>query len=165
MIKKLSFILVLWWLLLSACLGILLLGNAPRIPRPSLMENRMLSGFPELSAQSLLDGSFFSGIEDFIDVPLRNYSSGMIIRLAFSIASVVEPEILIVDEILAVGDEAFQKKSLARMMELMTGGTTVLFVSHDMASIRKMCSRVIWLDGGTIRMEGDPDEVCDAYRI
>ena len=65
MIKKLSFILVLWWLLLSACLGILLLGNAPRIPRPSLMENRMLSGFPELSAQSLLDGSFFSGIEDF----------------------------------------------------------------------------------------------------
>ena len=66
MIKKLSFILVLWWLLLSACLGILLLGNAPRIPRPSLMENRMLSGFPELSAQSLLDGSFFSGIEDFL---------------------------------------------------------------------------------------------------
>ena len=86
-------------------------------------------------------------------------------RLAFSIASVVEPEILIVDEILAVGDEAFQKKSLARMMELMTGGTTVLFVSHDMESIRKMCSRVIWLDGGTIRMEGTPDEVCDAYRI
>ena len=107
----------------------------------------------------------YSGLQDFIDVPLRNYSSGMIIRLAFSIASVVEPEILIVDEILAVGDEAFQKKSLARMMELMTGGTTVLFVSHDMASIRKMCSRVIWLDGGTIRMEGDPDEVCDAYRI
>ena len=87
----------------------------------------------------------YSGLQDFIDVPLRNYSSGMIIRLAFSIASVVEPEILIVDEILAVGDEAFQKKSLARMMELMTGGTTVLFVSHDMASIRKMCSRVIWL--------------------
>ena len=107
----------------------------------------------------------YSGLQDFIDVPLRNYSSGMIIRLAFSIASVVEPEILIVDEILAVGDEAFQKKSLARMMELMTGGTTVLFVSHDMASIRKMCSRVIWLDGGTIRMEGSPDEVCDAYRI
>ena len=107
----------------------------------------------------------YSGLQDFIDVPLRNYSSGMIIRLAFSIASVVEPEILIVDEILAVGDEAFQKKSLARMMELMTGGTTVLFVSHDMESIRKMCSRVIWLDGGTIRMEGTPDEVCDAYRI
>ena len=107
----------------------------------------------------------YSGLQDFIDVPLRNYSSGMIIRLAFSIASVVEPEILIVDEILAVGDEAFQKKSLARMMELMTGGTTVLFVSHDMESIRKMCSRVIWLAGGTIRMEGTPDEVCDAYRI
>ena len=107
----------------------------------------------------------FSELGQFIEVPIRNYSSGMLARLAFSIASMVEPEILIVDEILAVGDEAFQKKSLARMMELMTGGTTVLFVSHDMASIRKMCSRVIWLDVGTIRMEGDPDEVCDAYRI
>lgn len=107
----------------------------------------------------------FSELRDFIDVPLRNYSSGMIMRLAFSIAAVVEPEILIVDEILAVGDENFQKKSRARMMELMGGGTTVLFVSHDMNQIREMCNRVIWLDGGTIRMQGDTKEVCDAYRI
>ena len=107
----------------------------------------------------------FSELREFIDVPLRNYSSGMIMRLAFSIAAVVEPEILIVDEILAVGDENFQKKSRKRMMELMGGGTTVLFVSHDMNQIREMCNRVIWLDGGTIRMQGDTMEVCDAYRI
>ncbi len=107
----------------------------------------------------------YSELKDFIDVPLRNYSSGMTMRLAFSIASVVEPEILIVDEILAVGDEKFQKKSRARMMELMGGGTTVLFVSHDMSQIREMCNKVIWLDGGKIRMSGDTDEVCDAYRI
>ncbi|MBR4767940.1 MAG: ABC transporter ATP-binding protein, partial [Lachnospiraceae bacterium] len=107
----------------------------------------------------------FSELKDFIDVPLRNYSSGMMMRLAFSIASVVEPEILIVDEILAVGDEKFQEKSRNRMMELMSGGTTVLFVSHDMKQIREMCSRVIWLDGGRVRMNGETKEVCDAYRI
>ena len=107
----------------------------------------------------------FSELKDFIDVPLRNYSSGMIMRLAFSIAAVVEPEILIVDEIMAVGDENFQKKSRARMMELMGGGTTVLFVSHDMEQIREMCTRVIWLDGGTVRMSGTTGEVCDAYKI
>lgn len=107
----------------------------------------------------------YSGLREFIDVPIRNYSSGMVMRLAFSIASVVEPEILIVDEILAVGDETFQKKSRARMMELMSGGTTVLFVSHDMSQIREMCSRVIWLDGGSIRMEGTPEEVCDCYQV
>lgn len=107
----------------------------------------------------------FSELQEFIDMPLRNYSSGMIMRLAFSIATVVEPEILIVDEILAVGDENFQRKSRARMMELMSGGTTVLFVSHDMNQIREMCNRVVWLDGGTVRMEGPAKTVADAYRL
>ena len=107
----------------------------------------------------------FSELHEFIDMPLRNYSSGMIMRLAFSIATVVEPEILIVDEILAVGDENFQKKSRARMMELMGGGTTVLFVSHDMTQIREMCNRVVWLDGGRVRMQGPMADVCDAYRL
>lgn len=107
----------------------------------------------------------FSELGEFIDMPLRNYSSGMIMRLAFSIATVVEPEILIVDEILAVGDENFQKKSRARMMELMSGGTTVLFVSHDMNQIREMCNRVVWLDGGSARLQGPTKEVCDRYRI
>lgn len=107
----------------------------------------------------------FAELEKFIDVPIRNYSSGMLMRLAFSIATVVNPEILIVDEILAVGDEAFQAKSKARMMELMGGGTTVLFVSHNLEQIRELCNRVIWLDEGRIKMIGDKQEVCDAYKI
>lgn len=107
----------------------------------------------------------FAELERFINVPIRNYSSGMLMRLAFSIATVVNPEILIVDEILAVGDEAFQAKSKARMMELMGGGTTVLFVSHGLEQIKEICNRVIWLDGGCIKMIGEVNQVCDAYRI
>ena len=107
----------------------------------------------------------FSELGEFIDMPLRNYSSGMVMRLAFSIATVVEPEILIVDEILAVGDENFQKKSRKRMMELMGGGTTVLFVSHDMNQIKEMCNRVIWLDNGSIRLQGPTEEVCGYYAL
>ncbi|MFR8032963.1 MAG: ABC transporter ATP-binding protein [Lachnospiraceae bacterium] len=107
----------------------------------------------------------FSELGEFIEMPIRNYSSGMLMRLAFSIATVVEPEILIVDEILAVGDENFQNKSRQRMMELMSGGTTVLFVSHNLDQIREMCNRVVWLDGGTVRMAGETKEVCDAYKL
>ena len=106
----------------------------------------------------------FAEIREFIDMPIRNYSSGMMARLAFSIASVVQPEILIVDEILAVGDVAFQEKSFNRMKELMSGGATVLFVSHDLEKIEEMCDKVIWLDHGKVVMFGDTDEVCSAYR-
>ena len=105
----------------------------------------------------------FSEIEQFIDMPLRNYSSGMIARLAFSIATVVEPEILIVDEVLAVGDADFQEKSRKRMMNMMNGGTTVLLVSHNMKQVREMCSRVVWIEHGQIQMVGDTKTVCDAY--
>lgn len=107
----------------------------------------------------------FSELGEFIDMPLKTYSSGMMMRLAFSVATIVQPEILIVDEILAVGDEAFQKKSRAKMMELMSGGTTVLYVSHSMDQIRELCNRVIWLDSGKVVMQGDTKEVCDAYKI
>lgn len=110
--------------------------------------------------QEILD---FSELGGFIDVPIRNYSSGMLARLAFSIAAMVDPQILIVDEILAVGDADFQQKSHARMMELMGGGTTVLFVSHSMDQIREMCDRVVWLDHGRLRMIGSTEEVCNAY--
>ena len=106
----------------------------------------------------------FAEIRDFIDMPIRNYSSGMMARLAFSIASVVQPEILIVDEILAVGDVAFQEKSFNRMKELMSGGATVLFVSHDLEKIEEMCDKVIWLDRGKVVMFGDTADVCTAYR-
>lgn len=105
----------------------------------------------------------FSEIGQFINVPLRNYSSGMIARLAFSIATQIQPEVLIVDEVLAVGDSNFQKKSMGRMMELMSGGTTVLFVSHSLSQIRELCNRVVWLEKGELVMAGDVQEVCDAY--
>ena len=105
----------------------------------------------------------FSELGQFIEVPIRNYSSGMLARLAFSIATVVQPEILIVDEILAVGDAQFQEKSKKRMLELMGGGTTVLFVSHSIEQTQAMCSRAIWLEKGKVRMVGDAKELCDAY--
>lgn len=105
----------------------------------------------------------FSEIEQFMDMPLRNYSSGMIARLAFSIATVVEPEILIVDEVLSVGDADFQEKSRKRMLELMSGGTTVLFVSHILPQIREMCSRVLWVEHGEVQMFGDAQTVCGLY--
>lgn len=105
----------------------------------------------------------FSELGDFINSPIRNYSSGMLARLAFSIATVVKPEILIVDEILSVGDAQFQEKSHARMMELMGGGTTVLFVSHSIEQIREMCSRVVWLEHGHMKAIGEADEVCEVY--
>lgn len=106
----------------------------------------------------------FSELGEFIEQPIRNYSSGMLMRLAFSIATVVNPEILICDEVLAVGDERFQAKSRKRMMELMGGGTTVLFVSHNVDQIREMSNRVVWLDHGSVKMIGDADTVCEAYR-
>jgi ABC-2 type transport system ATP-binding protein/lipopolysaccharide transport system ATP-binding protein len=106
----------------------------------------------------------FSELGQFIDVPLRNYSSGMVMRLAFSIATVVNPDILIVDEILAVGDADFQEKSKKRMLELMGGGTTVLFVSHSLEQIREMCDHVLWLEHGQEKLYGDTQMVCDAYQ-
>ncbi len=105
----------------------------------------------------------FSELGQFVRAPLRNYSSGMIMRLAFSIATVVNPDILIVDEILAVGDAAFQEKSKARMMELMSGGTTVLFVSHHLPQIREMCDKVLWLEHGQVKMVGPTEDICDIY--
>lgn len=105
----------------------------------------------------------FSELEQFIETPIRNYSSGMLARLAFSVAAMVQPEILIVDEILSVGDAAFQEKSRKRMLELMGGGTTVLFVSHSLEQIRKMCGQAVWLEKGKVRMIGDANVVCDAY--
>lgn len=105
----------------------------------------------------------FSELKEFIHMPIRNYSSGMLMRLAFSVATVVEPEILIVDEILAVGDEGFQTKSKARMMELMSGGTTVLFVSHSLKQIEEMCDRVLWLDNHRVKKIGNTQEVCKEY--
>lgn len=128
--------------------------------------NGAILGYSEEFLKSKYDEiAEFSELGKFLSMPIRNYSSGMLARLAFSVATAVNPEILIVDEILSVGDMAFQEKSRERMMEMMGGGTTVLFVSHNMAQIREMCSRVVWLDHGTVRMLGPTQEVCDAYML
>lgn len=105
----------------------------------------------------------FSELKDFLDVPIKNFSSGMVAKLAFSISTIVEPEILIVDEILSVGDIKFQEKSKNKMMSMIKGGTTVLYVSHSINSIKELCSKVIWLDHGKIVKMGDAKEICDEY--
>lgn len=132
--------------------------------RENIFLNGAILGYSEEFLKAKYDEiAEFSELGKFLDMPIRNYSSGMLARLAFSIATVVNPEILIVDEILAVGDAAFQEKSRRRMMELMSGGTTVLFVSHSLEQIRQMCSRVVWLERGTVKMIGPTQEICDAY--
>jgi len=105
----------------------------------------------------------FAEIDKFIDTPVKRYSSGMYVRLAFAVAAHLEPEILLVDEVLAVGDALFQKKCLGKMGGVAKSGRTVLFVSHNMAAISKLCGRVIWLDEGQVRMIGAPDSVISAY--
>lgn len=133
--------------------------------RENIFLNGAILGYSESFLKSKYDEIVeFSELGEFINTPLRNYSSGMIMRLAFSIATVVSPDILIVDEILAVGDSAFQEKSKKRMLELMGGGTTVLFVSHDLEQIREMCDKALWLDHGHVKMFGPTKEVCDAYQ-
>ena len=133
--------------------------------RENILLNGAILGYPkDFLLPRVQDIIAYSELQDFIDMPLKTYSSGMLARLAFSIASVVEPDVLIVDEILSVGDERFQRKSRARMLEMMTGvGTTVLFVSHNLGQLREMCDRVIWLDHGRVRAIGSPQEICDAY--
>ena len=133
--------------------------------RENVYLNGAILGYSKDYLQSKFDQIVdFAEIGEFIDMPIRNYSSGMMARLAFSIASVVQPEILIVDEILAVGGVAFQEKSYNRMKELMSGGATVLFVSHDLDKIEEMCDQVIWLDKGKVVMNGKTRKVCEAYR-
>ena len=132
-------------------------------------ENIFLNGAVMGYSKEFIEAKFdeiveFSELKDFLDVPVRNFSSGMVARLAFSIATIVEPEILIVDEILSVGDIAFQQKSENKMRSMIGGGTTVLFVSHSIEQIKKMCDRAVWLDHGHVKMIGDAKEVCEAYK-
>lgn len=107
----------------------------------------------------------FANIKKFLDSPVKNFSSGMKARLGFAVATVVNPEILIVDEVLEVGDYRFRKKCNERMTEMLAGGTTLLFVSHNINTVRNLCDHAIWLDKGTVRMAGKSEEVCDAYKV
>lgn len=131
-------------------------------------ENIYLNGAVLGYSKRFLDDRYeeiveFSELGNFIQAPIRTFSSGMLARLAFSVACVVEPEILIVDEILSVGDAQFQEKSRKRMVQLMAGGTTVFFVSHSLAQIREMCNRVLWLEHGRQVALGKTEEICRRY--
>lgn len=105
----------------------------------------------------------FAELHDFLDSPLKNFSSGMRARLGFSIATMVKPQILIVDEILSVGDYKFREKCAKRMEEMLSGGTTLLYVSHNISEVRRLCDHALWIDKGVQRMQGDVTTVCDAY--
>lgn len=132
--------------------------------RENIFLNAAVLGYSEKfikeKFQEIVD---FSELHDFLDAPIKNFSSGMTARLAFSIATIVNPEILIVDEILSVGDLNFQEKSRKKMEQMIKGGTTVLFVSHSLDAIKSICTKSIWLDQGIIKMIDKPDVVCAAY--
>jgi lipopolysaccharide transport system ATP-binding protein len=130
----------------------------------NLRLNASLLGFTRRETRDLFDSIVdFAGLAEVIDEPLRTYSSGMSMRLAFSIAINVNPDILIVDEILAVGDRAFQEKCLERMKEFRKSGRTLLFVSHSSALITEFCDRALWLDHGKLIKQGNAEEVVSAY--
>lgn len=114
----------------------------------------------DAKAESILE---FAELWDFVDVPLKNYSSGMVARLGFSIATAYTPDVLIVDEVLGVGDYKFQEKCEKRINEIVESGATVLFVSHSIEQVKKLCKRVLWLEKGMQVMYGDVEEVCEVY--
>ncbi len=131
-------------------------------------ENVFLNGCVLGYSESFIKDKFdeivdFAELRDFLDVPIKNFSSGMSARLGFAIATVVKPDILICDEVLAVGDFKFQEKCEKRMNELLSGGTTLLFVSHSIDQVKRMCNKAIWIDHGEMKMIGNAEEVCDAY--
>ncbi len=131
-------------------------------------ENIYLNGAVLGFSKKFMDEHFqdivdFSELHDFLDVPLKNYSSGMVARIAFAIATVVDPDILIADEVLSVGDYAFQEKCEKRMAQLLANGTTVIFVSHSTEQVKRLCNKATWLEHGKIIMTGDAETVCDAY--
>ena len=131
-------------------------------------ENTYLSGSILGMGKREIDRKFdeivaFAEVDKFIDTPVKHYSSGMYVRLAFAVAAHLEPEILLVDEVLAVGDAAFQKKCLGKMGDVAKAGRTIVFVSHNMTALRRMCTRAIWLEGGQALDAGDPGKVIDHY--
>lgn len=116
--------------------------------------------FMESHFQEIMD---FSELQEFVDVPVKNYSSGMIARLGFSIATITKADVLIVDEVLSVGDFRFQEKCKQRIRRLLSGGTTLLFVSHSLNQVKDLCKKAIWLEHGKVMQIGDSTTVCKAY--
>lgn len=132
--------------------------------RENIFLNGAVLGYSRKEMQALFKEIVeFSELRDFLEVPVKNFSSGMQARLGFSIATSVIPDILIVDEVLGVGDHKFQKKCHRRMQEIISSGATVLFVSHSIQQVKEICKRAIWIENGKIVMDGDVNEVCDCY--
>ena len=133
--------------------------------RENVYLNGAVLGFRHADMASRFDRIVdFAGVREFIDMPLRTYSSGMVARLGFSVATDIPPGILIVDEVLGVGDADFVKKSEQRIRDLHDESEAVLMVSHDLTLMRQMCQRIAWLDHGRLRAVGPPDEVVDQYK-
>lgn len=132
--------------------------------RENIFLNGAILGYNEKFLKEKYDEILeFSGLEDFINLPVKNYSAGMKAKLGFSVATLVDPDILIIDEVLGVGDITFKKKSREKLEELMDSGTTVILVSHSIEEIRKICDTAIWIDQGQVRDYGEVNEICDKY--
>lgn len=132
--------------------------------RENVFLNGAMHGLRRKTTAGLMgDIIAFSDIGDFIDEPVKTYSTGMYVRLGFAVAVNIDPDIVLVDEVIAVGDEAFQRRCMDHMHKLQSMGTTIVLVSHIMDQIRQLCDRVCWIDHGHLIACGDPDEVVDAY--
>jgi lipopolysaccharide transport system ATP-binding protein len=132
--------------------------------RENVYLNAALFGVSQAEAQDRYDQIVeFSELRDFIDAPLKHYSSGMYMRLGFAVAANIIPDVLLVDEVLAVGDEAFQKKCLSKIEEFRREGRTIVFVSHDLPTVRRICHQALWLDRGQVRATGPSEQVVDDY--
>ena len=132
--------------------------------RENVFLNGALLGYKHSEMEEQYDNIVeFSELQDFMDVPVKNFSSGMVSRLAFAIATIGIPDVLIVDEVLSVGDYRFQEKCEARIQNMRDKGTTILFVSHSLQQVQKICNKIVWLEKGKMKMFGDAEEICKKY--
>ena len=134
--------------------------------RENVFLNGAILGYDRKQMENFYEGIVdFAELRDFMDVPVKNFSSGMISRLAFAIATIGTPDILIVDEVLSVGDYRFQQKCQNRIQQMREGGTTILFVSHSISQVLEVCNKVVWLEKGHLKMQGDAEEICKIYEM
>lgn len=133
--------------------------------RENIFLNGAILGYSRKAIHKNFDAIVdFAELSEFLDVPIKNFSSGMIARLGFSIATAIRPDVLIVDEILAVGDYRFQQKCIERIKHMLQHGTTILFVSHSIEQVKEFCHRAAWIENGAIRKIGDAREVCESFQ-
>lgn len=133
--------------------------------RENVFLNGALLGYPRSKMEEEYDGIVeFSELQDFMNVPVKNFSSGMVSRLGFAIATIGNPDILIVDEVLSVGDFHFQSKCQDRIQKMIKNGTTILFVSHSIEQVASLCNKIVWLEKGNVKMFGDAKQICEEYK-